>query len=196
MFKTTLFSAVAALALSAPLAQAATVSYITTPITGAFTTPTAAETTGTVAISTTGSIVNVQADPWAGTPAANIGTYTSVFGRGSAAYNLHTTTNTVSFIWGSPDWYNTLAFYSNGTQIDSISGSMISTQANLGNKAAYVTLTTATSFDRLVFASSQNSFEYAFPAAYVAPSAVPVPAAGLLAMGGIGALAALRRRKA
>lgn len=194
MFKIASLAAVAAVFLSASLAQAASVAYITAPITGAFTTPAAAETTGAVAVSTTGSILNVQADPWAGTPAAGIGTYTAVYGGGAAAYDLFAPTDNVSFVLGSPDRYNTLSFYSGGTMIDAITGSAITAQANLDFMAAYVTLTTASVFDRVVFSSSSNSFEYAFPDVYVT-APVPVPAAGLLAIGGIGALAALRRRR-
>lgn len=188
-----------ALALAAALAPtlvpgqagAVSVSYITAPITGAFQTPAAAATTGNVAISTTGSITNVQADPWAGTAAANIGTYTVVFANSTASYDLKPT-DTISFVWGTPDSWNQLSFYDGATLVDSITGSSIVTQSNVAG--AYVTLSTALSFDRVVFASQQNAFEYAFPQEYVT-SAVPVPAAGLLAMGGIAALAGLKRRR-
>lgn len=189
-----------ALALAAALAPtlvpgqagAVSVSYITAPITAAFETPAASATTGNVTISTTGSITNVQADPWAGTAAANIGTYTVVFANSTASYDL-TPTDTISFVWGSPDSWNELSFYDGATLVDSITGSSIVTQSNVAG--AYVTLSTALSFDRVVFASLyNNAFEYAFPKDYVA-SAVPVPAAGLLAMGGIAALAGLKRRR-
>lgn len=193
MLKLSIAAAIAAAGLfAAPIAQAASVTYILDPITGSFQTPGTAGTTGPVTVTTTGSIPNVQADPWSGTGAAGVGTYTSVYGGGAATYDIKPT-KTVSFIWGSPDSWNTLAFYNNGTLVDSITGSSIVTQANLGYVAAYVTLTTESVFDRLTFSSSTNSFEYAFPAEYVAP--VPVPAAGLLAAGGIAALAGLKRRR-
>lgn len=193
MFKIASLAVVSALALSAA-AQAASVTYVTAPITGGFNTPATTQTSGNVAVSVTGSISGLQADPWAGTPAANIGTYTSVYGGGSATYDLLAPTDNVSFVWGSPDSYNTLAFYAGNALIDSITGSAITPQANLGFAAAYVTLTTASLFDRVVFSSATNSFEYAFPDAYVT-APVPVPAAGMLAIGGLGALAALRRRR-
>ena len=53
------------------------------------------------------SLTNVYRSPWEGTSSDNL-QYTSVR-SGTAGYNL--TGNSLSFLWGSPDYYNTLTFW-------------------------------------------------------------------------------------
>lgn len=100
------------------------------------------------------------------------------------------------FLWGSIDSYNTLTFLLGGASVASFTGDDIAALFGLTptsnpnyEKVALLHFTDfGEGFDGIMFASSVNAFEFA-----LAP--VPLPATGLLLLGALGALGALRRRR-
>lgn len=181
-----------ALTVTATLASAATV---TLGISGFTPGPLllADSTTGTVLQNVTGTIGGLRKDPWAATAFAGTGLYTAVTRDASATYSFGATTDDYSFLWGTPDAYNTLELLLGGVVVDSVAGDETGI-ADFADQATnrFVTVSSTSLFDGVRFNSSGISFEYA--SIEIAP--VPLPAAGgllLLAMGGI---AALKRRKA
>lgn len=112
---------------------------------------------------------------------------------------LDSAKNTFSMLWGSIDTYNAVKFCL-GTTCDTISGSEIklaTTGAQYGTGNAIVTFTSDFYFETVSFFSNfgRNGDAPAFEFA-VAPVPVPLPAGGLLLLGALGGIAALRRRKA
>lgn len=103
--------------------------------------------------------------------------------------------NTLSFLWGSIDGYNSIALYDGATLLDTILNTDISPSSSesAGAGASYVSIFSNAQFDRAVFTSTSNAFEVA----NISVSAIPLPAGALLmltALGGLGV--ASRRRKA
>jgi hypothetical protein len=123
--------------------------------------------------------------------------YTSIQANGSATYNFGPA-NSLSILWGSPDSYNTLSFYSDpngqGTLLFSITGSALNIQT-FGHDQVDFTMTGAT-FASVVLSSTTNAFEYAdlmdSPVSTPLPAALPLFAGGL---GFIGLLGSRRKRK-
>ena len=133
-------------------------------------------------------------------------------GAGTATYNISGGTTALSFLWGSPDDYNFIAFYTgyNGT------GSLISTTgANSGyftgtDLSCYATTCNRLHWDEVVFSSdtlfrsfvlSDNgtaAFEYGIPKINQEIGITPLPAALPLfgtAITGLGLLGWSRRKK-
>ena len=101
---------------------------------------------------------------------------------------LHQSTSPDSFAGG----YNSIAFLKDGVAFDFITGSSV-TGCCGGNVAnSQVTVTASSAFNSFEMRSSRAAFEYA----NLQVAAVPLPAGGLLLIGAMGGLAALRRRKA
>lgn len=103
----------------------------------------------------------------------------------------------LSILWGSIDTYNAIQFVKNGVVVSTVDGGFV--LANGGNPsasgAAYIKF--AESFDELRFFSNYPGFGGDTPAFEMSNvlAAVPLPAGGLLLLGALGGLAALRRRK-
>ena len=106
--------------------------------------------------------------------------------------------STFTLLWGSIDSYNSIEFLLGGvsqllyTGTDLINQSLFDPLSGTGPNYEQVALVNfsnfANGFDKVTFKSTQAAFEMALPP-------VPVPAAGLLLLGALGGLAALRRRK-
>ena len=106
--------------------------------------------------------------------------------------------STFTLLWVSIDSYNSIEFLRGGvsqllyTGTDLINQSLFDPLSGAGPNYEQVALVNfsnfANGFDKVTFKSTQAAFEMALPP-------VPVPAAGLLLLGALGGLAALRRRK-
>ena len=178
--------AAAALAIGlAGAAPAATLSWSALPATST-PNPLATTTVGTVIENVAGTMPGLRRSPWANN-SPNV--FTSV-AFGYAEYAFGTLKSSLSFVWGSPDMMNSVAFYRAGTLIDTIPGF-----GNGTNIALPALLATAIGdgmgFDTVRFTAPRTAFEYAS----VEVAAIPVPAAGLLLLTAVGGVAALRRRK-
>lgn len=120
-------------------------------------------------------------------------------GLSPVALNLTGDMQYFGLLWGTVDSYNTISFYDGATLVASYTGSDIAAKAGVvdtGSAVVYANFwaDAGETFDRVVFESSQNSFE--FDNVRVAPT--PLPAAlGLFgsAIAGMGALGLRRRRK-
>lgn len=202
-------------------ASAATVSIASQVFTGNAPledTPSPASHSGTFSQNATGSIIGVELSPYAsntgpgpaGSAAATNASY-SVLGAGggplsTATYNVNS--NLFTFLWGSPDPYNQIAFYTGpngtGSLLDVVGGN--TTNYNGSNLACFGSTCSDTLFDVVTFAVSSGTigsviltdagaaFEYGLdPAATPLPPALPLFAVGLA---GLGMLGWQRKRKA
>jgi hypothetical protein len=200
--------AAGALALAAAAADAATVNVFTslTPEQTAAATQDVATPdiiSGGFFQNVTGSVGGVRRSPYDRLPAlASTGKYHSVQGGGSVTYAFDDLQTGFSLLWGSPDSYNTLAFFNGDEAVDlgmlgfSISGTEVASLAQLsplGQRFTFVDISDI-AFDRVVLSSGSNAFEYGLVGSTPAP--VPLPAAAWLLLAGMGALVAVRRRTA
>ncbi len=190
--------AAGAIALSAGAASAATVTFSALPG-AAIKNPDATLITGNVYENVVGTAGTLRRSPWESdgssvTHTAPDAWYTSVSANSTATYNVGRSIS-ASFVWGSPDTYNTLEFLLGGSVVDTVvfSGLENIDPASFGLNSALATFTDITGdlFDAIRFSSSTNAFEFAN--LEVAP--VPLPAAGLMLLAGLGGFAAVRRRK-
>ena len=127
---------------------------------------------GSIAFSGTAIIAKNAAGTSAGisaTPAGDTTNYMSILGGKSETLTFSGTQNRFGLFWGSIDSYNSVAFYSgnSATPFLTLFGNTLNAVPALGfdgNQSvaltnAYVTFT-GLSFDKIVLASSGNSFEF------------------------------------
>lgn len=100
------------------------------------------------------------------TPYGDGTNYMAVLGGGTENISYATLKNSFGLYWGSIDTYNSLTFYNGNTEVWSITGANLSPpqSANGGQldyaSNAYVLLSQLPLFDRVVAASTSNSFEF------------------------------------
>jgi hypothetical protein len=160
---------------------------------------------GGAAFSGTGVVMNNGGQGSAGlyaTPYGDDTNYLAVLGGGSETIAFAALKSSFGLYWGSVDTYNSLAFYNGTTLVATISGADVAPPlaANGGQtdyaSNGYILISALPLFDRVVAASSSNSFEFDNVAAG-GMSAVPEPATWammLLGFTGLG-YAASRRAK-
>ena len=117
----------------------------------------------------------------------------------SLFFGIENVQSAFTFLWGSIDSYNIVEFLLGGDSVFSFTGdSMIAMLPDghsdgTGPNFEGVALVTFSNFERgfdtVKFTSNQAAFE-------IGLSPIPLPAGGLLLLGALGGLAALRRRKA
>ena len=185
--------------------------------------PLADSTTGIVNQNVIGTIPNTQRSPFddtagAATPASAVNAYTAVLGGASATYNYSTLSSIpnfisgVSFLWGSPDFFNKVEFFNGTTSLGSVSSLQLTNpngnppQNPATGQSWVVVGAGTTSWTSVVFSSTTNAFEFASLQGSCTPEGrcglpppiVPLPAALPLFAGGLGALGVLgwrRKRK-
>jgi hypothetical protein len=176
---------IAALVALAPMAASAVpvVVWDTTPVPAA-NNPAASATVGTVREDLAGSLTNVYLSPYGDDTTL----YTSVDANSAATYILGGIRSVLNLVWGSPDNYNYIDFYRGGLLVDTLQG--VGNGSNRPDAYASISGISGGTFDTVVLRSvGSNAFEFG------ALSAVPLPAGGLLLLGALGGLGALRRRK-
>lgn len=171
--------------------------------------PTPVSSTNT-SITVTGQVPNVNRSPFENIGSGAGGTllsdggygvggwanlvYTSIQAGGSATYNFAGPATDLSLLWGSPDSYNTLTFYSGlngtGTPVYSITGSQLNIQT-YGHDLVDFTFAGGT-FEFVVLDSGENAFEFADLQDALL---TPLPATLPLFAGGLGLFGFLTGRK-
>ena len=148
-----------------------------------------------------------QLSPWTGTASPN-GTYSVLDGQtvgtpvnpSDALYNQVAGTTTLTFMWGSPDSYNSVELFSGqfgtGTNLGTITGTFL-THDTPGSGYDVVTFTALGGFDigsiELINAGTP-AFEYANVPVTTTVSQTPIPGALPLVAGGLALIGLLRRR--
>jgi hypothetical protein len=205
--KTRLFTAAIAVSLVAAYAQSSTAATVSISnesfspfnFAGAGFDTTASSSTGFFTQTTAGSIGGVQRSPFAN-PLTNYSAISNnaVFTAGSATYNYAAGLTSFSFLWGSPDQYNTVKFFSGQGGTGSVEGTFTGSSLtdpfkHIGYDLVTFLATGGTIGSVVLSDSGQPAFEYSNVTATPLPAALPLFASAL----GIGGFfAAWRKKKA
>ncbi|QIE57447.1 VPLPA-CTERM sorting domain-containing protein [Pikeienuella piscinae] len=181
-----------AMAFTAGVAQAATVSLnydVPTPA-GDVRAPSA--TTGDVRLNFVGNDLSNPApnsrSPWDGTAFVNSGQYHSVSAGASLTYDFDVDQTNFGLMWGSPDSYNDLVFKLDDAVVFSLTGTDVDNPPAPGAGFVNVRISDLL-FDQVIFTSgNSDAFEFA-------QVQVPLPAAIWLMLGAIGGLGFVSRRR-
>ena len=205
--KTRLYTAAIAASLVAAFAQsssAATVSissesYSGSPYAGTGFDTLASSSTGFFTQTTAGSIANVQRSPFASS-STNYSAISNnaVYTAGSATYNYAAGLTSFSFLWGSPDSYNSVKFYSGQGGTGSVEGtftgsSLADPTKGLGYDSVTFSAAGGTIGSVVLSDSGQPAFEYGNVTPTPLPAALPLFASAL-GIGGV--FLRLRKKKA
>jgi hypothetical protein len=120
--------------------------------------------------------------------------YTSIQGGGEAIYDF-APSDDLSLLWGSPDAYNTITFWSGlngtGTKLYTITGSALEIET-FGHDLVNF-MFSGEDFDSVVLSSTANAFEFAdLSASYIA---TPLPGSLSFLAGGLCVIFLVGRRK-
>lgn len=139
----------------------------------------------------TNSAANVTRSPFE-TTAMYGDSYFNLASGGFMDIVLTHASNSLSFLWGSPDSYNYVQVFLNDATSTIFSLANIPPMVSSGLLANYVTFgaTAGTKITSVNFSTSGTAFEFS----NIRPSEVPVPAGGALLLAGLAGVAALRRR--
>lgn len=204
------FTAVLAslLLLASAAAQAATVSFSTTLPISAVANPLASGVTGATSVlaeNVTGTFVNDRRSPWDATNSSvsvASGLYSSIRSTSAAPasvfFNFSSVMKDLSFVWGTPGPLNKIEFFLGSTSQYAFFGNTViggnSAQGlSLGGSLSVLTRITDLTFDKVVFSAGRPALEFAN---LTTIAAVPLPAAGLMLLGALAGLGAMRRRRA
>jgi len=183
MIRTLLASAVIA-AFSVVDATAATLTFAARPAT-AFDNPLATSFTGSLVENVLGNFNPPNSiSPWGNATQP----YSTVVGE--AIYKGFGMNTVLSLVWGSVNTFNSIEFYNGATKVDTVVGSALAGCCGANNATNSLVTITTVGFTEFRMKSTQESFEYGNL------KAVPLPAGGVLLLGALGGIAALRRRKA
>ena len=185
------FLSVVALAIGfSGAADAATLTWsVRPPVVGA--SPIANNSTGDFRENEASNIPGVRRNPW-GHGSTNV--YNSV-SNGHSEYDFSVLQGALSFVWGTPDKFNSVEFFRGGNLVDKIVGDKNANNYNSLNSLLLATdIGDGGGYDRVRFVSTGISFEHA-SIKFVPLASVPLPATGLLLLTTLGAVAALRSRK-
>ena len=127
--------------------------------------------------------------------------YLSVLTGGSATLTAPGTIKSLSFYWGSMDEYNKITFQGAGGFSKSFDGDDLNSPANGNQQAAstnrryYFTFDPNDKINKVLFSSSENSFEIDNIAVNDPPNNVPEPLTLSLFASGLAGVTVLRRRR-
>lgn len=143
-----------------------------------------------------GSVDGAYLSPFEGQPGAESIDYWDVAGTmaaTSATLLLDTAASSLSFLWGSPDAYQgiTLTWRNPFGDWEHLVFGWDDLGAYATGEGAMMFTITGFTFDKVEFYSGAPGFEFS----NITLAPVPLPAAGLLLLAGLGTLGALRRRK-
>jgi hypothetical protein len=131
--------------------------------------------------------------------------YTSIQAGGKATYNFSAPENALSLLWGSPDSYNHITFY---TGLDATGASVTVSGTNgpiniqtLGHDLVTFIADGAFTFQSVVLTTGSNAFEFADLRAFDPPPGgtqdptTPLPGALSLFASGVGVIGLIARRR-
>jgi hypothetical protein len=195
LLKTLICVAGAAVLFASP-AQSATVSISTDDPVAALPVLAPTTTSGIVLTPVTGSVPSLRRSPWDTVSGLENSAYTSISGGAWASYVFGSVMNSLTFMWGSVDLYNSIEFYNNGNKLNEtvVGQDAITAGATEGADFIIATVLTNGLFDEIRFLSDTNAFEIANieVSAVPLPAALPLYGAGMALMGFLG----WRKRKA
>ena len=154
-------------------------------------------TTGPFTLAAVGTIEGVQRSPWGDLDPRPYSVLSpGGTGPSSATYNQGAGTLTFSFLWGSPDSYNVVEFWSGvgatGALLGSFTGSSLTPPPPLGSGFDFVTFLSDTAIGSVRLVDlGPAAFEFANVSQTPLPAALPLFVAGLGAFG----VAGLRRKR-
>lgn len=187
MFSKLILAATGALALMTAPVQAASFNWLS------FTQPAeipmlTATTLSNAVENEFGEIAGAYVTPWSD---GNFDkSYTRVQSGGSATYALNSSVSGISFLWGSVDLFNSIEFLLGNAVVDSLTGTqaLVGYVPGVGNGAGTIEISALAAFDKIIFKSSGDAFEYANlqVTAVPLPAALPLYGAGIAVLGFMG----------